>query len=126
MVALGRRGEAAASAELGFAGLVVGTTPDVADYVRRVIDPVLDYDREHATDLRGTLDAYSACGRSAQRAAETLHVHVDAVTQRLTRIGALLGADWAEPEPSLEIQLALRMARLLPSEPAARRTRSGG
>ena len=119
MLALGRRGEAVAATDLGFAGLVVGSTPDVADYVRRVLGPVLDYDRAHDTELRATLEAFFAAGRSAQRAAEPLHVHANTVTQRLSRISALLGEEWTDPDPSLEIQLALRLRLLLP--PAARR-----
>ena len=35
MVALGHAGTGAAAADLGFAGLVVGSEPDVGDYVRR-------------------------------------------------------------------------------------------
>ena len=46
------------------------------------------------------------------RAAELLHVHVNTVTQRLERIGQLLGADWQRPERALEVQLALRLHRL--------------
>src|SRR5258705_24016 len=45
-------------------------------------------------------------------AAELLHVHVNTVTQRLERIGQLLGADWQKPERALEVQLAPRLHRL--------------
>ena len=49
---------------------------------------------------------------SFSRAAEELRVHVNTVTQRLERVGRLLGRDWSSPERALEVQLALRLYRL--------------
>ncbi|MBK6302010.1 MAG: helix-turn-helix domain-containing protein [Actinomycetales bacterium] len=120
MLALDRRGESAAADDLGFAGLVVGSAPDIAAYVERVIGPVIDYDRERGAELVKTLEAYFAAGGSAARASEPLHVHVNTVVQRMSRVGRLLGADWDEPERALEVQLALRLRRLLPTRPRSR------
>ena len=39
-------------------------------------------------------------------------MHVNTVTQRLDRVGQLLGGDWQKPDRALEIQLALRLHRL--------------
>lgn len=116
LVALGRRGEGAAATQLGFAGLIVGSDPDVASYVTRELGPLLDYDARRGTDLVGTLAAWFDAGRSPRHAAGRLHVHVNTVAQRLERIGALLGDGWQEPERSLELQLALRMRALLPTD----------
>ena len=116
LVALGHRGRGAAATQLGFAGLIVGGDPDVADYVRRELGPLLDYDDRRGTELTTTLAEYFAAGRSPRHAARRLHVHVNTVAQRLERIGALLGEDWQEPERSLELQLALRLRRLLPED----------
>ena len=60
----------------------------------------------------GTLQAYFRAGSSPARAAEELRVHVNTVTQRLERVGRLLGRDWSSPERALEVQLALRLHRL--------------
>lgn len=65
--------------------------------------------------LVGTLVAYFAAGSSPRHAAGELHVHVNTVAQRLARVSALLGDDWQHPDRALEIQLALRMRRLLES-----------
>ncbi|HEU5159357.1 MAG TPA: helix-turn-helix domain-containing protein [Streptosporangiaceae bacterium] len=113
LVALGHRGKGAAATQLGFAGLIVGSDPDVGDYVRRVLGPVLDYDARRGTDLVGTLRAYFAAGSSPRHAATDLHVHVNTVSQRLERISALLGDDWQQPDHALEIQLALRLRQLV-------------
>ena len=113
LLALGRHGTGASAAALGFAGLVVGSEPDVASYVRRVLGPVSDYDEQRGTDLVKTLEAYFAAGASPRHAAGSLHVHVNTVSQRLERVASLLGPDWQQPDHVLELQLALRLRRLM-------------
>jgi DNA-binding PucR family transcriptional regulator len=44
-------------------------------------------------------------------------VHVNTVTQRLERVGRLLGKDWNSPARALEVQLALRLHRLTRAVP---------
>ena len=112
LIALGHRGKGAAATQLGFAGLIVGSDPDVDEYVRRLLGPVVDYDERRGTDLVGTLAAYFGAGGSPRHAAGTLHVHVNTVSQRLERITALLGETWQQPEHALELQIALRLRSL--------------
>lgn len=115
LVALGRRGDGAAATDLGFAGLIVGTRPEVAAYVHSVLGPLVDYDTARGTDLVGTLDAYFLAGSSPRHAATRLHVHTNTVAQRLERITRLVGDQWHSPERSLELQLALRLRHLVAS-----------
>ncbi|HEX2772396.1 MAG TPA: helix-turn-helix domain-containing protein [Micromonosporaceae bacterium] len=115
--ALGRAGEGAGAGELGFVGLLLGSVGeggdrDVSRFLEATIGPVIDYDARRGTALVKTLEAYFGVGGSLARAAEMLHVHVNTVTQRLERVGQLLGADWQRPERALEVQLALRLHRL--------------
>jgi PucR-like helix-turn-helix protein/diguanylate cyclase with GGDEF domain/GAF domain-containing protein len=108
LAALGRAGDGASTAELGYVGLLLGGR-DVDGFVRRTAGPVLEYDAHRGTALTRTLVAYFGAGGSLARAAESLHVHVNTVTQRLERVAQLLGADWQQPERALELQLALRL-----------------
>jgi hypothetical protein len=112
LAALGLAGTGASAEHLGFAGLVVGSTPDVDRYVRVHLGPLLDYDARRGSELVKTLRAYFDAGCSPRHAATDLHVHVNTVSQRLDRISALLGPHWQRPEESLELQLALRLRRL--------------
>jgi GAF domain-containing protein len=112
LVALGRTGDSASADELGFFGLLVGDGRDVAAFVTATLEPVLEYDAKRGTDLIATLQAYYDCGSSPARAAEALRVHVNTVTQRLERVGRLIGKEWSAPERALEVQLALRLHRL--------------
>ncbi|MCX5202077.1 helix-turn-helix domain-containing protein [Streptomyces sp. NBC_00237] len=110
--ALGRTGDGADLTELGFLGVLLGDRSDVAAYTGRVLGPVQNYDEERGTELIRTLEAYFAHGGSLSRAKDALHVHVNTVTQRLERVGRLLGPDWNSPARALELQLALRLNRL--------------
>jgi hypothetical protein len=113
LVALGLAGTAAAPADLGFVGLLMGGAPqDIDGFVTTTIGAVLDYDQRRGTVLRQTLESYFLAGSSPARAAELLHVHVNTVTQRLERLATLLGEEWQRPDRALEIQLALRLHRL--------------
>ncbi|MEV8630092.1 helix-turn-helix domain-containing protein [Streptosporangium sp. NPDC051023] len=112
LLALGRAGEGASAAELGFVGLLVGEGHDVEAFLLSTLGPVLDYDARRGTALVRTLTAYFGTGCSLSRTAETLHIHVNTVTQRLERVAQLLGPGWQTPDRSLEIQLALRLHQL--------------
>jgi DNA-binding PucR family transcriptional regulator len=115
LIALGRTGNGASTEELGFVGLLLGAERDVAGFIDRTLGPLLDYDQRRGTALAHTLEVYFAVGGGLARAAEALHVHVNTVTQRLDRVGQLLGTDWQKPEHALEVQLALRLHLLGPA-----------
>ncbi|MFF5261045.1 helix-turn-helix domain-containing protein [Actinomadura viridis] len=112
LLALGRAGDGAGAAELGFVGLLIGGDRDVEGFLESVLGPVLDYDARRGTTLVRTLEDYFGTGCSLSRTAERLHIHVNTVTQRLDRVGRLLGEGWQDPGRALEIQLALRLHRL--------------
>jgi DNA-binding PucR family transcriptional regulator len=95
-------------------GFVLSGERDAARFVADQLGALIAYDERRRTELVPTLTAYYAAGQSPARASQQLHVHVNTVTQRLDRIGQLLGPDWNEPERALELQVALRLHRLLP------------
>ncbi|GII93173.1 helix-turn-helix domain-containing protein [Sinosporangium siamense] len=116
LLSLGRPGDGAAAADLGFVGLLMGEQRDVGGYIAGLLGPVIDYDRRRGTSLVNTLSAYFASGGSLTRTAETLHIHVNTVSQRLERITHLLGADWQTPTRSLELHVALHLHHLGPTD----------
>ncbi|MFV0131154.1 helix-turn-helix domain-containing protein [Streptomyces sp. HMX112] len=119
MTVLGRRGEGAAAEDLGFLGLLLADSRDIAGFVTRTIGQVIAYDRRRGSDLVRTLEEYFASGMSPARTKDALHVHVNTVAQRLERIGRLLGPGWQAPARALEVQLALRL-HAMSAAPAAR------
>ncbi|MEU4445770.1 GAF domain-containing protein [Actinosynnema sp. NPDC050801] len=113
LLQLGRRGTGGTLADLGFVGVLLGDRADVAGYVRATLGPLLDYDSSRGTELVRTVTAYFACGANLSRAKEELHVHVNTVVQRLDRVASLLGEDWQSPDRVLEVQLALKLMKVL-------------
>ncbi|WP_406690724.1 helix-turn-helix domain-containing protein [Saccharopolyspora sp. ID03-671] len=118
LLALGRHD--AAISDLGFIGMVVGEKADARSYIRSVLGPVHDYDALRRTELTETLEAYFASHMNLDRTKERLQIHVNTVSQRLERIGTLLGDGWQAPDTALEIQLALRLNKIIDDAPADR------
>jgi sugar diacid utilization regulator len=83
-----------------------------------VLGPVCDYDARHRSDLLPTLDAFLASCGGWQRTADALHIHVNTLRYRLSRIEELTGRDLASMGDRVDFHLALR-ARELESEQAA-------
>ncbi|NLG22671.1 MAG: GAF domain-containing protein [Actinomycetales bacterium] len=113
LLALGRRGDVSDAMGLGFVGLLMGRH-DPAEHVTARLGPVLSYDADRGTSLLETLEAWLAEDRHLARTGARLHVHPNTVTQRLDRIGQLLGDGWQEPERLLELGFALRLRSVLP------------
>jgi sugar diacid utilization regulator len=113
LLTLGRAGQVSDAAGLGLARLVLGHNgpEELEAFVRVTLGPLLEYDARRGTELLGTLETWYAAG-ALRETARRLRVHPNTVTQRLDRIGQLLGSDWREPDRALDQQLALRLHRL--------------
>ncbi|MBD8868386.1 helix-turn-helix domain-containing protein [Nocardioides sp. MJB4] len=111
LLALGRDGEVSDPPHLGLARLLLGSSgrEELDDFVDAVLGPVLAYDAGRGAELADTLAAWFSAGGSLRSAAAALHVHPNTVSQRLERVGSLLGAGWREPDRALDVQLALRL-----------------
>ena len=114
LLRLGRTGEVSDPAGLGLARLLLGGNgpQELEEFIETTLGPVLDYDTDRDTRLAETLDAWFDTGGALRDTAERLHIHPNTVTQRLDRVGQLLGETWREPGRKLDVQLALQMVRL--------------
>jgi GAF domain-containing protein len=114
MLALGRRNVVGGSEVLGVYRFLLapGGPDEAAEFVRLTVGPLLDHDTARGTELARTLEEYLASGRQHSATAEQLHIHPNTLYQRLTRIGAVLGEDWREPDAALDLHVALRLHRL--------------
>ena len=113
LIRLGRAGELSDPAGLGLARLVLGDNEPAAleEFITGTLGPVLDYDAEHQTQLVETLHAWFEVG-GGKSTADALHVHPNTVSQRLERVGKLLGDDWRVSGRRLDVQTALMMLKL--------------
>ncbi|SMH47222.1 helix-turn-helix domain-containing protein [Mesorhizobium australicum] len=77
-------------------------------FLRSTIGSLIEHDERRKSQLAATLLAYLDAGRSAQKAAEMLGIHVNTMRQRLDTI-SLINPDWADPSKTLEVHIALRL-----------------
>jgi GAF domain-containing protein len=117
LLALGRGGSFAASDELGLYRSLFSSSgrAGLATFIDSAVGPIIAYDRERQRDLAATLETYLEQGRHHSRTCEVLHIHANTLYQRLDRVTDVLGPRWKEPDRALELQVALRLHRLLDS-----------
>ncbi|GAA2098971.1 PucR family transcriptional regulator ligand-binding domain-containing protein [Streptomyces albiaxialis] len=89
--------------------------PFVPDDVRRaftarLLDPLREYDSKHRAELVPTLEAFLSADGSWTRCAARLHLHVNTLRYRVSRIEQLTGRDLSRLEDKLDFFLALRMS----------------
>ena len=114
LLTLGRRGEVSDPAGLGLARLLLGDNgpEELEEFVDRHARPACCV-RRRARDRSSSRPwrPGSVTAARLRETAERLHVHPNTVTQRLDRVGELLGDGLAGPGPKLDVQLALQHAR---------------
>lgn len=95
-----------------YALLFGGKGDDAVDlFLRSSIGPIVEHDEQRRSQLAPTLLAFLDTGRSMQKAADMLGIHVNTMRQRMDAI-AQISPDWADPSRALEVHIALRMHRL--------------
>ena len=93
--------------------LAPGDRGDLRDFARRVLGGVLDYDRDHPSDLTGTVEAYLANDCNLQRTAAAMFVHAKTVRYRLDKVQTIAGLDFSHQRDRFEAQLAISILRTL-------------
>jgi purine catabolism regulatory family protein/PucR-like helix-turn-helix protein len=100
------------AATIGSLGLLLSLLPGEARQAFRaaLLDPLIAYDTEHATELLRTLEVFLRCSGSWTKAADTMFVHVNSLRYRIRRIEELTGRDLSSLEDQAALLLALRLA----------------
>lgn len=113
--ALGRPHDVAEDSELGIYRAVFSQSgrDDLAAFVQQCVGRLLDHDLEHGRQLAATLSTYLELSQHHARTCAALHIHANTLYNRLERMDALIGPGWKDPARSLDIQLALRLNRLM-------------
>lgn len=91
----------------------LGADDKLRDLSYRVLKPLVDYDRAHATQLIPTLEAYLDSGQDITQTARCLYIHRSSVKYRLSRIKQLLRLDDFRGDQLGTMVLALKSHRYL-------------
>lgn len=112
--ALGRTGQVFSRDDLGVYGaLVVDEGAELRTFAERLLGPIIEYDDKKGSDLCETLEVYLDLNCNATEAARRLYLHVNSLYYRLSRIRKLGGYNLEDPETRFELQLALRVLRVV-------------
>jgi hypothetical protein len=111
---IGRGGEGATPEQLGVYTLLLSEAgrDQIDGFIDETVGEVLRWDEDRKAQLAESLLTYFDHGGQVGAAAEALYIHVNTLYQRLERVDRLLGAHWRRGDDSLQVHLALRLARL--------------
>lgn len=87
----------------------------VRSFTSDVLGPIFAYDREHQTQFFQTLDQLVESGFRNQICADALGIHVTTLRYRLSRLADLFGVDFNTSSKRFELELAIRISKLLES-----------
>ncbi|HWA65612.1 MAG TPA: GAF domain-containing protein [Mycobacteriales bacterium] len=115
LTALGRDGECAGPEDFGPYRFLLARAgrQDVGRFIERTIGPLIEHDANRGAELVKTADIFLAAGRQHAAASAELNIHPNTLYQRLQRISRLLGEGWRFGDRALDMQMALRLHRLL-------------
>jgi sugar diacid utilization regulator len=77
-------------------------------FIRRWLDPLLEYDRRRDAELVTTLQRYLECGGSYDDTSTALFIHRSTLKYRLQRIREITGYDLNHADTRFNLQLACR------------------
>ena len=121
-LSLGRRlfgkGCVAVYPDLGIYALLHGGASREAfvAFADSLVEPLVEYDRKHKTDLLATLQLYFDVGENVKEAAERLSVHRHTIFYRLNQISQILKIDLRTPKGQLSVRAALAIRQMNPRE----------
>lgn len=111
---LGRRGQVIHVDRIGaFDLLYAGAREGVLRaYAHRKLQPLIDYDRRHGSQLLVTLYWYLAFEGNMRKTAAATNVTISGLKYRLQRLQDIAPFDLTDPETRFDLQLALRVVML--------------
>ncbi|WP_028279211.1 PucR family transcriptional regulator [Arthrobacter sp. H5] len=98
--------------ELGISALIASTaTHGARAGARKLLAPVIDYDSTHALGLLDTLECYLAHDAQPSRAAASLYIHRNTLSQRISKLEGLLRLSLGTLDGQATCLMALRILK---------------
>jgi DNA-binding PucR family transcriptional regulator len=96
-------------ADIASHALLLASIPDEvrSAYRDRMLGAILDYDRAHNSELEVTLEAFLRASASWTKCAAAMHLHVNTLRYRVSRIEDLVGRPLSLLETQADLLLAL-------------------
>lgn len=86
---------------------------DLLNYYLRILDPLIEYDRENNTELLKTLEALLENFNNKSKTAQDLYIHRNSLNYRIKRIEEISNVKLDEVSNCLEIYMAIKIHHLM-------------
>lgn len=80
---------------------------EIVEFIHEVLGDLIEYENSRKSELLKTLYVYLENNQNVKKTAESLHVHINTLNYRLTRIEEILKVDLANSRHLLNIHLAI-------------------
>ncbi len=97
---------------LGVFSLIEINPENFAEFAKRTIGPLIEYDQKHKTQLVNTLNLFYKYNSNVLKASRKGFLNPSTMKYRLRRIQEITGLNLKEPEISLQLQLAMRLTNI--------------
>lgn len=100
--------------ELGIFSFIapICNTPDAKNFCEEQLQPLIQHDKEHNSDLLITLEAVIKSNWQLKQAADDLSIHYNTLRYRYDKIRELLRADLNDSDKRLSLGIAFKMYRM--------------
>ena len=91
----------------------IGSRDELVSFIPHSLKKLIEYDNASKNVLVDTLDVYLSCDCNVNKSAQLLDVHYKTLVYRINRIKEIMELENIEGDVRLEIQLALKILRML-------------
>lgn len=90
--------------------------PELEQFYKEILEPLVNYDNEKGTELIGTLKKYFECAGNLKKISEELYTHYNTVIYRIQRIKEITGIDFEDYNDRLNFQISLKILEMQENE----------
>jgi len=90
-----------------------GLQPELNQFYKEMLEPLVKYDREKGTELVSTLKKYFECEGNLKEMSDELYIHYNTAVYRLQRIKDITGNNFEDYNDRLNLQIALKILEIL-------------
>ena len=90
--------------------------PEIMQFYKETLEPLVIYDKEKGTDLVETLKKYFQCEGNIKKVSDEMFAHYNTIVYRMQRIKEITKIDFEDYDDRLNVQISLKIAEMLRKE----------
>lgn len=90
----------------------IGGNSQTEEFLRKYVDPILDYDKKYHTGLFSTIKTIIDCAWNLKAASDKLFIHYNSAKYRFSKLCELTGVNLHDHEHQLCMEIALKLYQI--------------